>query len=176
MLCYPEPGWLVVQERDPGDLIASGHVNWPQVSVWALCMRYCCHQGSLRGTKWTGSMLGMMLSAPMKTRPSPVISLQRALLHTQGHIAGSPLCSQACSVRIVWSWCSWPSSVSRNLFALCICQNLLAAEKFFFVILLHLSLGVTSCFWKGLFHNRTLMLQPSILRTLVLGWFCGSAG
>lgn len=36
--------------------------------------------------------------------------------------------------------------------------------------------GVSSLFWKGLFHMRTLTLQPSIPCTLVLGRFCGSAG
>lgn len=61
----------------------------------------------------------------------------------------------------------------------CIYQNLLAAEGFFFVVLFHhrpTSAGVTSLFWKWLFHIRILMLQSSILHVLVLGWFCGSAG
>lgn len=115
-------------------------------------------------------MLGVMPSAPKKLPPaqSPAFNVLCSVLRPY---AGCPLCSQACRGELVLTAIFYLSRPLCSLYVL----NLLAAEKFFFVILLYCSpasAGVTSLFWKGLLHIRTLMLQPSILRTLVLGWFC----
>lgn len=114
----------------------------------------------------------------MKTHPSPVINLQCSLLCTQDHMAGSLVCSQACGEKSVELVLVVILCLTASLLPVS-ARTCIAAEKLFFIVLFHhrpTSAGVTSLFWKGLFHIRILMLQPSLLHVLVLGWFCGSVG
>lgn len=151
----------LVQERDSGC-----HSKWPQVFLWTLCMRHGCCQGDWGTPCWEWCPVH-----PQKPIPA-WSSAVNVLCSTLGLCCRiSPLLSGMSQVKgfELGIFC-----VSQP-FASCICWNLIAPEKLYFVALaLHLQELPASC-GRDCF-TRTLTLQPSISCTLVLGRFCGSAG
>lgn len=104
--------------------------------------------------------------------PQKLFSCQCSLLHTWAVLQDLP------SALRLWQ----EKGLERGIF--CVSQPLCSLyllecgspRKAFLHCFGPASAGVTSLFGKGLFHMRTLTLQPSISCTLVLGRFCGSAG
>lgn len=113
-------------------------------------------------------MMGMLPSTPTKTHPSLAISCQCALLHTRAVLQDLPL--------LLGLW----QEKDLELVNFCVSQPLCflyllepgSSRKALLCCFGPAPAGVTSLFWKGLFHMRTFTQYLMYLGVGGVLWLC----